>query len=833
MKVKQDWSGLCHPLPTHLKTDNLFLLFPALFQKKKSQSATPARDGEREGEGRVIVIDERASAGCISLIGNSEPVFSGLFSYHVPTNTWTKLCDDISWQSSPGFPTIRSRVGHSMLFHPSMTILMLTLLLLQLLADKLPDVSAAEYAGCMVEFEEKYFLIMEIVDALMDKSKCQSASALSKTPTLLQRKLNVSTEHVSALRVVDVAVEQLDFVLLPVMCKCSTSSTVGAPAWSTLASCQGEPGSISGQVTGFSQVGIVPDNAIGHSGFSWGSPVSPAPSFWRRSIFTLITLIGSEDLTVKSHPNRFTHSGCRKLFIFAGQRCKEYLNDFFTYNVDTQEIEQISEGNKKEPCNNIPAAGFTQRATIDPELNEIYVLSVYLGRVFPGMVPVYADCTTWVELSPVWLVSIAVVTYGCSQVFVAKSDTPVAEGKFLSRGLLPSQRIAWITGWHPSAILVGDLKMIGTAFGQTGTVRLWSMAACSCGLNSGGVTDHLSDLNTIVMGQSSCMMLTVVLTLCVPPQGSLPSTRALPLSALLVCVEKGNLQADKLLTPGMCSLALPFTVQVRHKVAVQGDFIGVVKSHYGKAEPPVLCRPPVRSGFYKERVQGYGSDIPKGLVLGRGSRCDKRDIDPVRVMPGWRRIQVQAWVLVVASGSTLQYLVNLDTSLRWLSPSCIYRNENTGEQYWSKMQHLEPCPRFAHQLVYDPCKKAGKVVTTLRRLVLSGARTGVHSQVGGGGVLILLVSTWYWSTYSVEDWSGSILAGHEVGLSERDLSLQRIDSQWYTSAMRNLRQWFDLVCLGIRELQVGLKVQCSKLVLAVCFGSADSSLLLKSVDSKD
>jgi hypothetical protein len=37
--------------------------------------------------------------------------------------------------------------------------------------------------------------------------------------------------------------------------------------------------------------------------------------------------------------------------------------------------------------------------------------------------------------------------------------------------------------------------------------------------------------------------------------------------------------------------------------------------------------------------------------------------------------------------------------------SCIYRNENTGEQYWSKMQHIEPCPRFAHQLVYDHVNK--------------------------------------------------------------------------------------------------------------------------------
>ncbi|KAJ8877830.1 hypothetical protein PR048_022288 [Dryococelus australis] len=43
-------------------------------------------------------------------------------------------------------------------------------------------------------------------------------------------------------------------------------------------------------------------------GFSRGSPVSPAPSFRRRSIFTSITLIGSQDLAIKSRPNLFTHS---------------------------------------------------------------------------------------------------------------------------------------------------------------------------------------------------------------------------------------------------------------------------------------------------------------------------------------------------------------------------------------------------------------------------------------------------------------------------------------------------------------------------------------------
>ncbi|KAJ8887045.1 hypothetical protein PR048_013260 [Dryococelus australis] len=43
-------------------------------------------------------------------------------------------------------------------------------------------------------------------------------------------------------------------------------------------------------------------------GFSQGSPVSPALSLQCCSIFTSITLIGSQDLAVKSHPNVLTHS---------------------------------------------------------------------------------------------------------------------------------------------------------------------------------------------------------------------------------------------------------------------------------------------------------------------------------------------------------------------------------------------------------------------------------------------------------------------------------------------------------------------------------------------
>ncbi|XP_054707459.1 muskelin-like isoform X2 [Uloborus diversus] len=65
------------------------------------------------------------------------------------------------------------------------------------------------------------------------------------------------------------------------------------------------------------------------------------------------------------------HEKKRLLYIFAGQRSKEYLSDFFTYNVDTDRIHVICDGTDVE----VPPAGFTQRATIDPELNEIHVLS--------------------------------------------------------------------------------------------------------------------------------------------------------------------------------------------------------------------------------------------------------------------------------------------------------------------------------------------------------------------------------------------------------------------------------------------------------------------------
>ncbi|KAJ8869298.1 hypothetical protein PR048_030872 [Dryococelus australis] len=57
---------------------------------------------------------------------------------------------------------------------------------------------------------------------------------------------------------------------------------------------------------GRSHVGIVRTMPL-VSGFSRGSPVSPALSFRRCFIPASITLVGSQDLDVKSRPNLFTH----------------------------------------------------------------------------------------------------------------------------------------------------------------------------------------------------------------------------------------------------------------------------------------------------------------------------------------------------------------------------------------------------------------------------------------------------------------------------------------------------------------------------------------------
>ncbi|XP_069162994.1 muskelin-like [Procambarus clarkii] len=83
---------------------------------------------------------------------------------------------------------------------------------------------------------------------------------------------------------------------------------------------------------------------------------------------------GPQDIKSRIGHSMLFHSGSRQLFILAGQRNKEYLTDFFMYNIDTDTVSYISDGTRKD-SSSVPAAGFTQKATIDPHLNEIHVLS--------------------------------------------------------------------------------------------------------------------------------------------------------------------------------------------------------------------------------------------------------------------------------------------------------------------------------------------------------------------------------------------------------------------------------------------------------------------------
>ena len=95
-------------------------------------------------------------------------------------------------------------------------------------------------------------------------------------------------------------------------------------------------------------------------------------SFWVQFLFYIWSIFGPFWSIFEPY---FSISGLRKLFIFGGQRKgSEYLNDFFAYNVDTDEVEIISTGTCPESA--IPAVGHTQRATIDQERHEIHVMTV-------------------------------------------------------------------------------------------------------------------------------------------------------------------------------------------------------------------------------------------------------------------------------------------------------------------------------------------------------------------------------------------------------------------------------------------------------------------------
>lgn len=61
-----------------------------------------------------------------------------------------------------------------------------------------------------------------------------------------------------------------------------------------------------------------------------------------------------------------------RLYIFAGQRNKDYLADYYVYDIDSDTVIEMEKDTSR--CGG-PDAGFTQRATIDLELGELFLFS--------------------------------------------------------------------------------------------------------------------------------------------------------------------------------------------------------------------------------------------------------------------------------------------------------------------------------------------------------------------------------------------------------------------------------------------------------------------------
>ncbi|XP_055319183.1 muskelin isoform X1 [Sitodiplosis mosellana] len=126
-------------------------------------------------------------------------------------------------------------------------------------------------------------------------------------------------------------------------------------------------------------IDVLPNDPVSFSGlFSYHIPTNT----WTQILVDQAhpTASNPEVMSIKSRVTHcmLFHHRHRKLYIFGGQRNKEYTTDFISFDVDTQNISVVNTDSMKSENNNktnVPQSGFTQRATIDCERDEIYVLS--------------------------------------------------------------------------------------------------------------------------------------------------------------------------------------------------------------------------------------------------------------------------------------------------------------------------------------------------------------------------------------------------------------------------------------------------------------------------
>ncbi|XP_065912735.1 muskelin-like isoform X2 [Dysidea avara] len=80
---------------------------------------------------------------------------------------------------------------------------------------------------------------------------------------------------------------------------------------------------------------------------------------------------GSTDLRSRMAHSMVFHPVTRKLYFLGGQRGRDLLSDLVSYDVESDEAEVLCDG----VTNQIPAVGYTLRASLDPIRNQIYLLT--------------------------------------------------------------------------------------------------------------------------------------------------------------------------------------------------------------------------------------------------------------------------------------------------------------------------------------------------------------------------------------------------------------------------------------------------------------------------
>ncbi|KAJ2948603.1 hypothetical protein O0L34_g7858 [Tuta absoluta] len=346
-----------------------------------------------------------------------------------------------------------------------------------------------------------------------------------------------------------------------------------------------------------------------------------------------------------SHSMLF-HPIQRRLYIFAGQRNKEHLLDLWWYDVGTGQCGALCQASAAPPP---PAAGFTQRATIDPDADEMYVLSVSVGGG-GGQ---------------------------CGALCQASAAPPPPAAGFTQRATIDPDA----DEMYVLSVSVGG----GGGGGQCGALCQASAAPPppAAGFTQRATIDPDADEMYVLScggGGGQCGALCQASAAPPPPAAGFTQRATIDPDAdemyvLSVSVGGGGGGAVRRAVPGVRRAAAArrrLHAARHHRPRRRRDVRALGECGGGGGQCGALCQasaapPPPAAGFTQRAT--IDPDADEMYVLsGMSKEKDKRVYNTL-------------WVF----------------SLKRLTWSCVYRNDTVCE--------TEPRPRFAHQLVLDPVTK--------------------------------------------------------------------------------------------------------------------------------